>query len=174
MDKVASSKILKGSLIVASLLISALIILNKDRFASLQGYGYVGIFLFSVLENATVLVPIPVSLTALVGGSIFNPYLVGLVTALGATIGELTGYMAGIGGKVFVEKNANYKKIRKWIYKHALLTIFTLAAIPNPLFDLAGISAGITHYSLNKFLLVTFLGKAVKFVIIALLGAYIF
>ena len=167
-----SSKFLKAGLLIVSLLISALVVLNKDSFASLEGYGYVGIFLLSVLGNATVIIPAPVILTALIGGSLFNPYLVGLVSALGATFGELTGYMAGYGGKAFVEEKEKYKKIKGWIEKRGFLTIFILAVIPNPLFDLAGICAGVTNYPVKRFLTTTFLGKTIKFVAFALIGSY--
>jgi len=170
----APSKLLKVGLLIFSLVISTLVILYKDSFSNLEGYGYLGIFIISVLGNSTVIIPAPVILTAFVGGSVFNPYLVGIITAIGATIGELTGYMAGYGGKVLIEENKRYKKIKGWIVKRGFLTIFTLAVIPNPLFDLAGICAGVTNYPLTRFFTATFLGKTIKFVAVALIGAYAF
>ncbi|MEK7188705.1 MAG: VTT domain-containing protein [Patescibacteria group bacterium] len=167
-----SNKIKKLGLLILSLGISVLIVLNKDNLAELEEYGYIGIFLLSVLGNATVIIPAPVILTAFVGGSIFNPYLVGLISALGATFGELTGYMAGYGGKAFLEEKEKYKKIKGWIEKRGFITIFTLAVIPNPLFDLAGIFAGGTNYPLSRFFVATFLGKTIKFVAVALIGSY--
>lgn len=166
-------KIYKIGLIGLSLLISLVIILNKDKLAGLDKYGYLGIFLISIIGNATVVIPAPVVLTAFIGGGVFNPFAVGVIAALGATIGELTGYMAGFGGKSFVEKNKRYQQIEAWVNKRGFLTIFVLAAIPNPLFDLAGICAGVTKYPIQKFLIATSLGKILKFVIIALVGAYI-
>lgn len=171
--KLTKEKVFKLVLIGVSLAISAVIVLNKDELASLEEYGYIGVFFLSILGNATVVIPAPVVLTAFVGGGIFNPYIVGVVIALGATIGELTGYMAGYGGKTFVEKNKRYQQIEAWVHKRGFLTIFTLAVIPNPLFDLAGICAGITKYPIHKFLIATSLGKIIKFVTIALIGAYI-
>lgn len=171
--KITKEKLYKFGLIAVSLFVSAVIVLNKDRLGELEEYGYIGIFLLSILGNATVVIPAPVVLTAFIGGGVFNPLIVGVITALGATIGELTGYMAGFGGKAFVEKNETYKKVETWINKHGFLTIFILAVIPNPLFDLAGICAGFTHYPLSRFLLATSLGKTIKFVAIALVGAYI-
>ena len=115
---------------------------------------------------------VQVVLTALIGGGVFNPIAVGIIAALGATIGELTGYMAGVGGKVFIDKNKWYLRIEKWIRKDGFLTLFIFSAIPNPLFDVAGIMAGVTGYPVHKFMGSTFLGKTVKFVTIALFGAY--
>lgn len=154
-----------------AIVLSILILLNKDRFVNLESYGYPGIFLISVLGNSTIVVPAPVILTAFVGGSLFNPLFVGIISALGATIGELTGFMAGFGGKVFVKEKGVYQKIKRWIHNNGFLTIFILATIPNPLFDLAGIASGVTGYPVKRFFLATFLGKTVKFVAIAFLGA---
>lgn len=164
--------ITKLSMLALSLLLSALILLNKALFIKLSAYGYIGIFFISIIGNATVAIPAPVFLTALIGGEIFNPYVVGIVSAAGATIGELTGYMAGYGGKAFIAESKRYKKIEEWLKKRGFLTLFILATIPNPLFDIAGICAGIMNYPLKKFLLATFLGKTIKFTFIALIGAH--
>lgn len=163
-------KIIKYLLIFASILISGIIIYFRNDLAKLQGYGIFGIFLISVLGNATVVIPAPVILSAFIGGSVYNPILVGLVVALGATIGELTGFMAGVGGRVAITDHKHFKRIEKWMTKSGFLTLLVLATIPNPLFDLAGIFAGATNYPVKKFLLATFLGKSVKFLTVALLG----
>ena len=102
-------KIIKYLLIFTSVLISGLIIYFRNDLNKLQGYGILGIFLISVLGNATVVIPAPVILSAFVGGSVYNPILVGLVVALGATIGELTGFMAGLGGRVAITDHRHFK-----------------------------------------------------------------
>ena len=163
-------KVIKYLMILGSILISGIIIYFRNNLASLQEYGILGILLISILGNATVVIPAPVILTAFIGGSVYNPILVGLVVALGATIGELTGFMAGIGGQVAITDHKHFKRVEKWMTKSGFLTIFVLAAIPNPLFDLAGIFSGATNYGVKKFLLATFLGKSVKFLTVALLG----
>lgn len=167
-------KVIKYLMILGSVLISGIIIYFQNDLAKLQGYGILGILLISILGNATVVIPAPVILTAFIGGSIYNPVVVGLVVALGATIGELTGFMAGIGGQVAITNHKHFQKIEKWMTKSGSLTIFVLAAIPNPLFDLAGVFAGATNYPMKKFLLATLLGKSVKFLTVALMGRYLF
>lgn len=157
--------------IVFALLISIILFVNRDKFIHLQGLGLVGLFLLSVIGNATIILPMPVVLTAFVGGSLFNPLLVTLVISFGATIGELTGYLAGISGQNIIDNDPKFVKIRKWMDKYGLWTIFILAAVPNPLFDLAGIVAGAYKISVIKYLLVVFLGKIIKFGLIAFLGA---
>lgn len=157
--------------IALALLISALIYIFRDKFVHLQGYGLFGLFVISILGNATIIFPAPVILTAFVGGAVFNPFLVALVVAAGAALGELTGYLAGYGTEDILEKDLRLTKVKKWMEKYGLWTLFVLAAIPNPLFDLAGIVAGATEVPVKKYLLVVFLGKFVKFAVFAYLGA---
>lgn len=157
--------------LVFAVLISAAIFIFRDRFVNLQGYGYLGLFVLSILGNATIVLPVPVVLAAFLGGGIFNPFLVGLVVSLGATIGELTGYAAGASGKYLFKEGEKIKKVRHWMDKYGLWTLFILAAIPNPAFDLAGIVAGATGIKVYKYLIVVFLGKLIKFLTISYLGA---
>ena len=167
-------KLTKYFFIFLSLLVSGGIIYFRNEIANLQGYGLLGIFLISILGNATIVIPAPVVVTAFIGGSVFNPYLVGVIAALGATIGELTGFLAGHGSTAVIKETKNYEKIEKWMERSGFLTILILAAIPNPLFDLAGIISGVTKYPIQKFLFATMIGKTIKFVAIAVIGSITF
>ena len=157
--------------LIFALVISVVIFIFRDKFVHLEGYGYLGIFIISVLGNATIVLPVPVILTAFIGGGIFNPFIVGIVTAVGAAIGELTGYLVGYGGKVVIKDDKKLVKIEGWMKKHGLWVLFVLSAIPNPFFDLAGIVAGATGVPVYKYLTVVTLGKMVKFITISFLGA---
>ena len=161
----------KYFLVGGAIVFSILIFIFRGKLVYLQNFGYVGIFLLSMLGNATVILPVPAFLTALIGGAVFNPIIVGVVAALGATIGELTGYYAGVGGKEFVKTDDKIIKIEKWMQKYGLWTIFFLAAIPNPAFDLAGMVAGASKIPVWKYLVVVFPGKLIKFIIIAYAGS---
>ncbi len=68
-------------------------------FDKLKGYGYLGVFVISVILNATIIVPVSaMAVISSLGGALPLPFLVGLVGAVGAAIGELTGYVAGRAG----------------------------------------------------------------------------
>lgn len=157
--------------LIFAVLLSVLIIVFWDKIVKLEAYGYLGIFLISILGSATIVIPAPTILVTFVGGGIFNPVLVGLISALGATIGELTGYLAGSSGRVIINKEERLVKVEGWMRKYGLWTIFVLATIPNPLFDLAGMVSGAGRIPVWKFLLVTLLGKTIKFLVIAFIGA---
>src|SRR5258706_7861011 len=153
------------------ILISCLIFVFRDKFVNLQGLGLFGLFIISIIGNATIILPAPVILTAFVGGAIFNPFLVAAIVAAGATIGELTGYYVGYGSIGLIDKDLKLQKVKKWMDKYGLWTLFVLAAIPNPSFDLAGIVAGATEIPVWKYMAVVFAGKFIKFGTVAYLGA---
>jgi len=154
-----------------AVVLSIVIFTFRGKFSNLEGYGYLGLFLISILGNATIVLPIPVVITAFLGGGIFNPLWVGVVVALGATIGELTGYLAGYSGKHLIKDDKKITRIEKWMKKYGLWTIFVLAIIPNPAFDLAGIVAGATKIPVYRYLIVVWAGKLIKFWIFSFLGA---
>ena len=157
-----------------SVAITALIVIFRRDLADLAGYGYVGVFFISLLGNATVILPVPSLAVVFAGGSVLNPLLVGLVAGLGEPLGELTGYMAGFGGSAVIEDRARFRRVQEWMERRGFLTILVLSVIPNPLFDLAGISAGVLHYPIIKFLIACWMGKTVKAVAIAYLGSGLF
>lgn len=164
-------KIVKYSMILGSVLISGIIIYFRNELAGLTSYGIFGIFLINLIGSATIIIPTPSLVATFVGGSIYNPLLVGLFSGIGASIGELTGYLAGYGGSAVIEENNKYKRIAKWMEKSGFITILVLATIPNPIFDLSGIFAGATHYSLKKFFLAVLIGKTIRFIGISYLGS---
>jgi membrane protein YqaA with SNARE-associated domain len=160
--------------LVVSLAITALIVAFRHELAGLAGYGYVGVFFISLLGNATVILPVPSLAVVFAGGGVLNPLIVGLVAGLGEPLGELTGYMAGYGGSAVVEDRERFKRVQEWMTRRGFLTILVLAAIPNPLFDLAGISSGMLHYPVTRFLLACWIGKTAKALAIAYLGSGLF
>lgn len=159
-----------GGLALA-IVITVSVYLMRDRLRDAASYGYVGLFFISMLGNATIVLPVPTLLTAFLGGSVYNPVLVGIISAAGATIGELTGYLAGLGGQAIVEKRGMYDRFLGWMERYGIFALFVLAAIPNPFFDVAGIIAGMSKMKVWTYLLVTWAGKIVKFILIAYLGA---
>ena len=138
-----------------------------------ESLGYVGIFLVNVLGSASLFFPVPGLAVAFVGGGLpLIPWLVALSGALGSTIGEITGYLAGYGGAVIVEKSKRYLQVENWMRRYGDITVFVMAAIPNPLFDLAGLASGSLKFPLWRFLAAAFLGKIVKYSIVTFLGLH--
>ena len=91
----------------------------------------------------------------------------------GAALGEMSGYLAGYSGRAVIERKDWHKKMVDWMQKYGDITIFVLAFVPNPLFDMAGITAGVLKLPLWRFLLWTMFGKILKMLIFAYGGASI-
>ena len=141
----------------------------------LEEYGYLGIFLISIAANATIIIPLPGVAFTTAMGAIFNPVGVAVAAGLGASLGELTGYMAGFSGQGVIERVRLYERLTDWMRAHqrlAYLAIFVLAFIPNPLFDLAGMASGALKLPLWKFLIACALGKILKMGLFAYAGFY--
>jgi uncharacterized membrane protein YdjX (TVP38/TMEM64 family) len=165
--------ILRVVVLVFVLALTCLLVIYRNEIVKLQGYGYPGIFLFSILANATIIIPMPGVLFTSAMGAIFNPWWVALAAGSGAAIGELSGYLAGLSGRELIARNKTSDRVEYWVKRYGGLAIFLLALIPNPLFDMAGITAGALKMPIQKFLLFLWLGKVLKMLIFALLGSSI-
>lgn len=155
-----------------AVLISLSIFIFRDQLLYFKHFGYLGLFILNTLGSATLVLPTPLFMTAFAAGSVLNPFIVTVVSSLGSAIGELTGYWAGIGAEDLIESNKNVNRVKKWMDKYGLFALFTLSAIPNPIFDAAGIFAGATKIPIWKYLIVVWLGKMVKFAFLAYLGKF--
>lgn len=153
--------------------ITVLLYLNRERVQELEEFGYPGIFLVSLLSNATLILPVPGVLFTSAMGAVFNPFWVAIAAGSGASIGELSGYLAGYSGQGIVERTAWHIRVENWMRKYGGITIFVLAFVPNPIFDIAGLTAGILKLSVWKFLFWCLLGKIVKMMLFAYGGSYI-
>ena len=157
--------------IIAVIALSAFIFSFRDQAEQLASYGYPGIFLISLLSNATVLLPAPGLAVVFTMGSIFHPAGVALAAGTGGAIGELSGYMAGFSGQAVVERMDIYERITPWVEKYGTFAILVFAAVPNPFFDLAGIAAGATKIPVKNFLIACWIGQIIKALVFAYAGA---
>jgi len=161
----------RGIALVVVISLSFSISLNKDRMQSVAAFGYAGAFLVMLLSNATLVLPAPGLVFVFALGSSLHPVLVGLFAAVGATLGEVSGYVTGYSGLPVMEKTRLARRVERWMLSNGPLTIFLLSIVPNPLFDLAGVLAGASRMPLWRFLGTAFCGKLIQSTSIALAGA---
>lgn len=153
--------------------ISVGLFLCQDRVAELGHYGYLGAFLVSLVSSATVILPLPGIVVLFALGAALNPVLIGLTGATGGIIGEMTGFMAGYGGREMVQRRGQaYARAENWMRRWGGWAVFAFAAVPLPVFDVAGVVAGVLGYPLWKFLLIGWVGKSIKYVFLVLAGAW--
>jgi uncharacterized membrane protein YdjX (TVP38/TMEM64 family) len=154
------------------ILITVAIFLFRDQLAQYERYGYLGVFIGTLAGSATIVLPVPGLAIVYVAGGVWNPLLVGLVAGLGDALGEATGYLTGYAAHGLVENRGLYARFEHWMRHNGFLTILLLSAIPNPVFDLAGIAAGASRFPRRYFFLAAWIGKTVKDVTFALAGYY--
>jgi len=136
-------------------------------------WGYVGAFVISMIASATIVLPAPGIAVVIAMSSALNPYALGIVAGLGSAIGELSGYAAGRGGQMLIPEHQRHQVERLQVLtrQYGVLILAVLAALPFPLFDFAGIVAGMLKMRVISFLAAVTVGKSVKYIFMILVGA---
>ncbi len=97
--------------------------------------------------------------------------------------GEITAYYGGYLGAELVRGrelpgprafHGTIERVVRWVNwlmdRWGMLTLFTLSAIPNPAFEIAGLTAGSVRMSFRRFLVSVTAGKIVRGILIAYYG----
>lgn len=148
-------------------------------------YGIIGVFIASVLANATLFFPVPMNVIDYGLGALAHEngwglgfvLLVGIASGLGAAIGELTGYFAGFAGGKALEgwmKKLDAAKVdaaKEKINRLGSWVVFVAAVLPSP-FDIVGIAAGVAKFDVKRFFIATAAGKIIRDVLITAAGFY--
>ena len=166
-------------LLVAGVLVMILVTTLVQKPTNFEEYitgsGYAGIFLMGVIGSASPIWPLPGSWAAFIAAGLgLNPLLAGFAAGLGEPIGELSGYTAGYGGQIVVQKWKRYAQVESWMRRHGGLTIFLVSAIPNFFIKLATAAAGALRYPLWRFVIFCWAGKTIKSLGFAFAGAGFF
>ena len=159
--------------------------ISEDDFETL---GYPGIFLANFFGTATGFIPVPgltaAGQTLIVVGSdrLWWPGVV-LAGASGMTLAESTAYLTGSIGRGIAEERQVPLKGRAgralhraagwvdWAMAHyGFATLLVLSAIPNPLFEFAGITAGAVRMNFWRFLLAVAIGKTIRVILLVVIG----
>lgn len=189
------SRLIAGSVVTAAALLFSGGILVATvwldfRQEQLKGLGYAGIFLVNLVSTSTFFIPVP-GLTAagqaliVSEASSLGPVQVGLLGGAGMGLGEITAYVAGslgrevaqgrrVGGPQWFQNAVESSgRAATWLLaRYGMLTLFVLSVIPNPVFEIAGLTAGAVHMKFWRFLLSVMAGKMVRGLGLAFLGYY--
>lgn len=145
-----------------------------------QNYGLLGLFIAAIISNATILFPVPLDIFIFIvgglAGNAFDVLLIGIVSGVGAAIGEMTAYIIGLLGIGAAERAKHkefkhIKEVRRKLRDFGMVFIALGAMTPFP-FDLVGIAAGIIKYSPRRFFAAALAGKLARYTIIAFAGFY--
>jgi membrane protein DedA with SNARE-associated domain len=179
-----------GVLMIGAIAQAVVFFIYDDEIGSrLEGASYFSIFITNLASTATFLIPVP-GLTAAAQALIIDqgadarfPWLVGVAGGLGMAVGEITAYYAGYLGSEFMRGrdlpgprrfHGIIQRVVSWIdwlMDHwGMATLFVLSAVPNPVFEIAGITAGSVRMKFRRFFVAVTAGKIVRGILLAYLG----
>jgi len=125
-------------------------------------YGYLGVFLMSLLGSLSIFFPIPYTVVIFTLGTVeaFNPLLIALASGVGSAVGEFSGYLLGLGGRKIISEKSKRKMdfLLRVFGKFGPLAIFLFALTPLP-DDLLFIPLGVMRYNLLKAFIPALIGK---------------
>ena len=134
-------------------------------------FGYLGVFIISLIGSMSVIFPVPYTLVIFVLGSVLDPFFVAVSGGLGAALGEFSGYTLGYYGRKIVSKERHRKMdyMVKLFGRYGSATIFLFALTPLP-DDLLFIPLGVMRYPFLKAFVPALLGKMLMTFILAYSG----
>lgn len=151
-------------------------------------YGLIGILIIAFIAGSTfsvTAIPVPywiitLTLPTLLASEygIWSPVWVGLLSGLGAAIGQFLTFMIGYGGRSISEKvsyrfnSKIYDKAVEWTKKRGSWAVFLMSLLANPLHLPMTIAIAALKYPPLKFLLFTFLGVTLKSLVLAFAGYF--
>lgn len=132
--------------------------------AIMTTYGYLGIFFVSFFGSLIVFMPMPYFILV-VWASInltFDPTLIGIISAVGATIAKMIIFQASYTGSKLLSKTTEnrLKPFMRLVSRYGGIAAFLAALTPLP-DDLIYIPLGLARYSLIKFTFFTLAGKII-------------
>jgi membrane protein YqaA with SNARE-associated domain len=182
--------ILAVVLLLGALAPGIVLLVNPDLTDRIEGFGYASVFLMNLASTATFFFPVPgltaaaQALIATEGDHARLPWIVGMAGGLGMAIGEITAYYAGLLGSELVRGrelpgprrfhgaiNRMVAGVNFMMKRWGMATLFVLSAIPNPLFEVAGLTAGSVRMQFRRFFVSVTAGKIVRGIGIAYYGA---
>ena len=165
--------------VILTLLMAGAVVYYWEWVQALEGYGYLGAFIISILGGATIIIPVPMlAVVFALGGVMEYTWLVGLAAGMGETLGALTIYMTGYGSGTALYNskhgriNAAYQRMMKLMEQRGSITLFLLASVINPFFYPAALAAGALRFGVKKYFFICWVGKTIKGMTVVYIGYY--
>ncbi len=162
----------------AMVFLTVLIFLSAPLLKPLEMWSYPGAFILAFLASVTVIIPagpLQLFIVGMARNQMLNPLALGIAAGIGSGLGELSGYIVGRGSQHLMTTK---DKTMRWLMKlqNSILVkwagpgVFLLSAVPNPIFDFAGIAAGLMGMKWYEFLAWCVTGRIVRFILLAYVG----
>lgn len=134
-------------------------------------YGYWGAFWSAIIGSVTIVIVFPYTLIVFfLATQGLNPLWLGALMGLGATIGQMSGYLIGMTGSRFVQHRnpQTYKALEKIVAARPgmiewLIFFFAITPLPD---DMLFIPLGLLRYRWWRLILPTLAGKVLSGLIV--------
>ena len=157
-----------------SVAITIVLLVSDAPIERTGGWGYPEIFVATVFFNVTLILPTLGHVFLVAAAQTLDPWLLGLVSGLGATVGELSGYAIGRSGGHAITGSRAYERYERITRGRGHLfgpTLFVFALTPLP-FDVVGVMAGAGRYPVWRFAIWVGIAKVIHTTLIILAGLY--
>jgi membrane protein DedA with SNARE-associated domain len=164
--------IIGGISIAVTIAVSFFILQHRSYIEQISQWGYVGLFIISVLTNGTFILPgLGIIITFTMGG-VLNPAIVGAVAGIGEAVGAIGAYFTGYAGRGLLRDSNNglYLRLTNIVERHGSKAIFFVSAALSPIFYPFAVCLGMIRFGWVRFFLATWAGRTVKSMVLAYLG----
>jgi membrane protein DedA with SNARE-associated domain len=164
--------IIGGISIAVTIALSFFILQHRTYIEQISQWGYVGLFIISVLTNGTFILPgLGIIITFTMGG-VLNPAIVGAVAGIGEAVGAIGAYFTGYAGRGLLRDSNSglYLRLTKIVERHGSKAIFFVSAALSPIFYPFAVCLGMVRFHWLRFFLATWAGRTVKSMVLAYLG----
>ena len=167
--------IIGGISLAVTIALSLFLIHHRSYVEQIAQWGYIGLFIISVISNGTFMVfpGFPIVLTFTLGG-VLNPAIVGAVAGIGEAVGAIGAYFTGYAGKGLLRDSNSgfYRRFSNIVDRHGSKAIFFVSAILSPISYPFAIFLGMFRFGFVSFFLATWAGRTVKGMALAYLGYF--
>lgn len=165
MQKIVTTDLVNRLLFIVGFVFVILTIFIALDPAQFIQFGYLGIFVFNLFGPGTLLIPLV--------ADHFNVVTLALVSAIGMSLNDSVVFVIGRSGQSVVKPGKRSDKVRDWVTKYGRLGLFTFSLVPLPI-DIVGGTVGYLSLPYSYFIVPTFAGKFLRFLVVGLVVIWFF
>lgn len=157
LTRIFSSKLFKKATFILGLVFlvtTVFITIDPRPFIK---FGYLGVFVYNLFGAGTIIVALL--------ANYMNVYLLAFVSAWGNTFNDSVSYVVGKSADDLISKHKHATWVQRNLGKYGMFYLFLFSLIPFP-YDFIGGVVGYLHYPYKKFMIATFMGKVVRFLLL--------
>jgi membrane protein YqaA with SNARE-associated domain len=143
----------------------------------LKPLGFLGVGVLAAIDSSSIAIPMDLIIAGYVWSNRGYFWIYAILGALGSAVGALVPFYIGRTGGEYVllkrTSQAKYDQMRARFDRHHLLAVLVPAAMPPPFpFKLFAFGAGVFEMRVGPYMGAVFLGRAVHYLVTALLVVY--